>query len=162
MMCAVALLPAEMVQGAVTGDGRRPTPETRAVAAEAAQVARDLQPGFGGHVLGVVADQPPDVADQAGLHQPVRDREPFVVPLLSSVDSSAELRVVHPHTSLSVPTPRPIRPTISAFGTEETSLETSLNSSPSADGERRSGWLRIGGPVTFRSQDALGTAGPPM
>ena len=48
---------AEVVQGAVAGDGGDPAAEPVVAAGEAGQVAGDLEPGLGGDVLGVLAGQ---------------------------------------------------------------------------------------------------------
>ena len=79
------------------GDGRGPAAETRPVAPEPAQVPGDLQPGVGGHVLGVVADDPAQIAEQSGLHEPVRDRESGLVAVLGPRDGRAQFPVVRLH-----------------------------------------------------------------
>src|SRR6202042_1222819 len=73
---------AQVVEGAVAGDGGAPPAEPVAVAVEAGQVAGDLQPGLGGDVLGVVADQGAQVAQQPGLGVAVQRPERVGVPPL--------------------------------------------------------------------------------
>src|SRR5260370_35951339 len=61
---AAAAVP--VVEGAVAGDGGGPAAEAVVVAVEGVQVAGDLPPGLGRDVLGVVADQGVQVAQQPG------------------------------------------------------------------------------------------------
>ena len=58
---------AGVVDRPVPGDGRRPPAEPDEVSLEAADVPADLQPGLGGDVLGVGADQTAHVAQQGRL-----------------------------------------------------------------------------------------------
>ena len=75
--------PAQVVQGAVPGDGGGPAAEVVVVAGEAGQVAGDLEPGLGRDVLGVLADQGVQVAQQPGLDVAVQHPERLRIPPLS-------------------------------------------------------------------------------
>jgi hypothetical protein len=64
-----------VVEGAVAGDGGDPAAEAVVVAVEGFEVAGDLEPGFGGDVFGVVADDGAQVAQEAGLGVAVEGAE---------------------------------------------------------------------------------------
>lgn len=87
-------LPAQMVERAVAGDGRRPGPETGPVTAEAPQIPGYLQPRVGRHILRLVPDEPTHVTEQPRLHLTVRDSESGLIALLGTRDRRAQFLVV--------------------------------------------------------------------
>ena len=87
---------AQVVQGAVPGDGGGPAAEVVVVAGEAGQVAGDLEPGLGRDVLGVLADQGVQVAQQPGLDVAVQDPERLrVTPLGTAHDLALAIHPPH-------------------------------------------------------------------
>ena len=66
----------------MAGDGGDPAAEPVVGPREAGQVAGDLEPGFRGDVLGVLAGQGVQVAQQPGLDVAVQQPERLRVPLL--------------------------------------------------------------------------------
>ena len=78
----LALVAAQVVQGAVAGDGGGPAAEAVVGPGKAGQVAGDLEPGFRGDVLGVLAGDGVQVAQQAGLQVPVQQPERLGITLL--------------------------------------------------------------------------------
>ena len=95
---------AQVVQGAVPGDGGGPAAELVVVAGEGGQVAGDLQPGLGRDVLGVLADQGVQVAQQPRLDVAVQDPERLRIPRWARSTrppgSSASARRVSPAGTL--------------------------------------------------------------
>lgn len=87
------VLAPQVVQGTVPGYGRRPAPEARPVAAEPAEVAGDFEPGVGGDVLRVVADEAAHITEQQRLEEPVDHREGVLVPALGAQHRGPELHV---------------------------------------------------------------------
>ena len=82
---------ADEVERPVAGDGRRPPAEAGSVAAEATQIPRDLRPRLRRDVLGLVADDAPQVTQQAGLHGAVDGAERLFVAALCPVDQHGEV-----------------------------------------------------------------------
>jgi len=85
-----------VVQAAMPGDGGGPAAETVGVAAEPGQIPRDVQPGFRGHVFGVVADHGAQVAQQPRLHVPVEHAERLLIALLCRSHSVRQIGLVGP------------------------------------------------------------------
>jgi hypothetical protein len=87
---------AQVVQGAVPGDGGGPAAEVVVVAGEGGQVAGDLELGLGRDVLGVLADQGVQVAQQPGLDVAVQGTERLRVTPLGPLDHPS-LAIHPPH-----------------------------------------------------------------
>lgn len=91
-----------MVERPVTGDGRGPAAKARTVTAEPPEVPCYFEPGVGGDVLGVLADHPPQVSQQPGVHDPISLCEGRLVAGLGSLDSTPQRNVVSLHRCQSV------------------------------------------------------------
>jgi len=85
---------AELVEGAVADNACRPAAERVEVAGEARQVARDLEPGLRGDVLGVLPDEAGGVTHQPGLQRAVDAGERGLVTRSGGGDVRAEVVVV--------------------------------------------------------------------
>jgi hypothetical protein len=79
-----------MVQRSVPADCHNPAPEAVSVAFETAQVAADMSPGLGGHIVGVSSDQDPKITQQWGLHEPVDLSESLLVAVSCRTDKLVE------------------------------------------------------------------------
>jgi hypothetical protein len=72
----------QVVEGAMAGDRGDPAAEAVVIPVEGMEIAGDMQPGFGRHVLGVVSDQGMQVTQQPGMDVPVQHAERIRVPAL--------------------------------------------------------------------------------
>jgi hypothetical protein len=89
-----AAVAALVVHGPVPRDRGGPAAEPVRVAAEPGQVARDVQPRFGGDVFGVLTDHGPQVTQEPGLDVPVEQPERLLIPGLGRLDGRREIRFV--------------------------------------------------------------------
>ena len=87
--------PATVVDAAVPGDAEQPDPEPGQVAVEAGQVAGSLQPRLGGHVIGGVADDDPQVPQHRGLECHPQRLEAGLVAATGGGEGGREVGVLH-------------------------------------------------------------------
>jgi hypothetical protein len=87
-------LVAQVVERPVARDGGDPAAEVVVVTGKGGEVAGDLEPGFRGDILGVVADQRVQVAQQAGLGVAVHGAERLRIAPLRPDDCTAQSRLV--------------------------------------------------------------------
>jgi hypothetical protein len=91
-----ALSASEMIEGPVSCDRGCPATETASIGAVCVYVARDLQPGLRRDILGVIADQSPQVTQQSRLHRAVQRPERQLIAVSRFDRSVSEVaRIVH-------------------------------------------------------------------
>lgn len=74
-------------------DGCGPATEVGTAPAKLPQIPDDLQPRLRSHVLGVFANEPPQIPEKSGLNAPIDDPEVRLVPTPGTPQSPRQLLI---------------------------------------------------------------------